>query len=81
LNGQAGVQEVGKFTLDNLGRLEKKIPPELPMEGRLAWAGRMVILWQLFTFTSALNDTVGLWRTSEILVPMAKETGLRIGTK
>ena len=74
------MKKSSKFTLDNLGRLEKTIPLELSMEERLAWAGRMVIMSQLFTFTSALNDLVGPQRTLEIVVPMAKETGLRIGT-
>ena len=74
------MKKSSKFTLDNLGRLEKTIPLELSMEERLAWAGRMVIMSQLFTFTSALNDLVGPQRTLEIVVPMAKEAGLRIGT-
>jgi len=68
-----------KFTLDNLGRLEKTVPLELPMEERLSFASRMVIMSQLFTFTSALNDLVGSQRTLELVVPLAKETGLRIG--
>jgi len=70
----------GKFTKDNLGRLEKTIPLELPMEERLAWAGKMVIMSQLFTFTSILNDLTGSQRTLEMVVPIARETGLRIGT-
>ena len=69
-----------KFTLDNLGRLEKTIPLELPMEENMSFAGRMVIMSQLFTFTSALNDLVGPQRTLELVVPLATETGLKIGT-
>jgi len=74
------MKKASKFTLDDLGRLEKTIPLELSMEEMIAWSGRMVIMSQLFTFTSVLNDLVGPQRTLEIVVPMARETGLRIGT-
>lgn len=74
------VKEKGsKFTSSNLGKLLKTVPLELSMEEKLAFAGRMVIMSQLFTFTSALNDLVGSDRTLELVVPMARETGLRIG--
>jgi hypothetical protein len=69
-----------EFTLDNLGRLERTIPLELSMEERISFASAMVILSQLYTFTSALVDLIGSESTLERVVPMAKETGLRIGT-
>jgi predicted hydrocarbon binding protein len=68
-----------KFTIDNLGRLEKTIPLELSMDERISFASRMVIMSQLFNFTAVLNDLVGPQRTLELVIPLAKETGLRLG--
>ena len=68
-----------KFTLDNLGRLEKTIPLDLSMEERGSFATRMVVMQQLFTFTSTLIDLVGSRRALELVVPPARQTGLRVG--
>ncbi len=69
-----------KYTVDDLGRLKKTIPLDLSMEERLSWSSRMVVMSQLFNFTSVLKDLVGSQRTLDLLVPMARQTGLRVGT-
>ncbi len=68
-----------KFTLDNLGGFVKTVSLELPMEERMSFAARMVVMSQLFTFTSMLIDQVGSQRALELVVPTARQTGLRVG--
>lgn len=68
-----------RYSVDDLGRLMKAIPLDLSMEERISWSSRMVVMSQLFTFTSVLVDLVGPKRALELVVPMAKQTGQRVG--
>jgi predicted hydrocarbon binding protein len=68
-----------KFAIDDLGKLEKAVPIELSFEEMSSFAGRMVVLSQLFTFTSVLIDLVGSQRALDLVVPMARRTGLKVG--
>lgn len=75
------MKKASKFTLDDLGKLEKDIPLELSMDEMMSFTARMVVFKQLFTFTSAFNDLVGSQRAVERVAPLARETGLRLGAK
>jgi predicted hydrocarbon binding protein len=75
------MKKASKFNLDDLGKLRKTVPLELSMEEMWSFASRMVVFSQLFTFTSASIDLIGSQRTSELVAPLARVTGLRLGTK
>lgn len=70
-----------KYTPENLGGFVKDIPLGLSIEEMSNFAVKMVIFSQLFTFTSASVDLVGSERTMEIEAPLAKATGVRLGSK
>jgi predicted hydrocarbon binding protein len=74
-------KKASKFSLDNLGRLEKTIPLKLSEEEMWMFAARFAVYLQLFNFTSVSNDLIGSQRTLELVAPLARETGLRLGMK
>ena len=74
-------KKTSKFTIDDLGRLKKTLPLDLSFEEMNSFAGRMVVFGQLFTFTSASIDSIGSQRTLELVAPLSRETGHRLGAK
>jgi predicted hydrocarbon binding protein len=68
-----------KFSIDDLGLLERTIPIELSYEEMASFAGKMVVFSQLFTFTSVLINLVGSRRALELVIPLSRQTGLRFG--
>ncbi|MGD1060821.1 MAG: hypothetical protein ABR879_05130 [Methanomassiliicoccales archaeon] len=69
-----------KFSLDNPGRLEKTIPLDLS-QGEVDTLMESVAFGGLEQFIFASIDAIGSQRTLELVVPAARNTGLRLGTK
>ncbi len=67
-----------KFSLDNLGRLERNIPLDLTQAERDMWV-EWEAVGDLGTFTFMSIELVGSQRTIEIVAPLQRSTGLRLG--
>jgi hypothetical protein len=67
-----------KFSLDNPGRLEKTIPLEMSKAEMDMWL-EMECAGELGTFTYASSELIGSQRTMEIVAPLQRNTGLRLG--
>lgn len=70
-----------KFSLYNLGRLERTVPvPKLSLEEQYL-ISTLVCFGQLGIMTSASVGLIGSERTMEVGAPLARETGLRVGNE
>lgn len=69
-----------KFSLDNPGRLEKTIPLDLSQE-EMHVLMETVAVSQLTNFTFGSVDLIGSQRTMELVTPLQRNTGLRLGSK
>jgi hypothetical protein len=67
-----------KFSLDNPGRLEKTIPLELSQAEKDMWV-EFESVAELGTFTSVSVELVGSQRTMELMAPIQRNAGLRLG--
>lgn len=69
-----------KFSLDNPGRLERTIPLDLP-QAEMDWWCENETVAELGVFTYASVEPIGPQRTMEIVTPLQRNTGLRLGAR
>jgi predicted hydrocarbon binding protein len=67
-----------KFSLDTPGRLERTIPVDLSQAERDMWV-EFESIGELGYFTTISKELVGSERTMEIVAPLQKDTGRRLG--